>query len=153
MSIRRAALADADALTDLYLSSRRELVADAPLVHSESQVRQWVREVLIPNATVAVLEVGVEDPTCVGFIALSSTADSAWIDQLYIDPMAVRRGHGRALVRWAKALVGPPIRLYTFQFNDPARRFYTQEDFVVVEYRDGSQNEERCPDVLYEWRG
>jgi ribosomal protein S18 acetylase RimI-like enzyme len=43
-----------------------------------------------------------------------------------------------------------PIRLYTFQENVQARRFYERHGFVAIRFSDGSSNEERCPDVLYE---
>ncbi len=43
-----------------------------------------------------------------------------------------------------------PIRLYTFQANLGARRFYSRHGFVAIEFGDGRANEERCPDVLYE---
>ena len=88
-----------------------------------------------------------------GFFALDHARDCGWIEQLYLHPEAVGLGYGRQLLEWAKGELGPPIRLYTFQFNKRSRRFYEREGFEVVAYRDGSQNEERCPDVLYEWRG
>jgi hypothetical protein len=31
-----------------------------------------------------------------------------------------------------------------------ARRFYERYGFVPIEWSDGSRNEERCPDILYE---
>lgn len=43
-----------------------------------------------------------------------------------------------------------PIRLYTFQQNAGARRFYGRSGFASIQFTDGSANEERCPDVLYE---
>jgi hypothetical protein len=43
-----------------------------------------------------------------------------------------------------------PVRLYTFQPNEHARRFYERKGFAPIEFSDGSTNEERCPDVLYE---
>ncbi len=44
-----------------------------------------------------------------------------------------------------------PVRLYTFQENHRARSFYERHGFKVIELTDGSANEERCPDVLYEY--
>jgi hypothetical protein len=35
--------------------------------------------------------------------------------------------------------------------NDGARRFYAREGFVETTMTD-ADNEERCPDVLLEWR-
>jgi ribosomal protein S18 acetylase RimI-like enzyme len=55
------------------------------------------------------------------------------------------------LLEQAKALLGSPIRLYTFQANQGARRFYERHGFRAVAFGDGSNSEERCPDVLYEW--
>lgn len=45
------------------------------------------------------------------------------------------------------------VRLYTFQAHRSARRFYERHGFVAIELTDGSGNEERIPDVLYEHRG
>jgi ribosomal protein S18 acetylase RimI-like enzyme len=45
-----------------------------------------------------------------------------------------------------------PVRLYTFAANTGARRFYERYGFVAIAYGDGSHNEERTPDVLYELR-
>jgi hypothetical protein len=46
----------------------------------------------------------------------------------------------------------PPVRLYVFQANIRARQFYERHGFSAIDFGDGSLNEERCPDVLYEWR-
>lgn len=43
-----------------------------------------------------------------------------------------------------------PVRLYTFQANHGARRFYERFGFRAILFSDGQENEERCPDVLYE---
>ena len=49
--------------------------------------------------------------------------------------------------------LGPPIRLYTFQENHRSRNFYEGRGFKALAFGDGSGNEERRPDVLYEWTG
>jgi hypothetical protein len=41
---------DAEAVSTVYLRSRKELVACAPLAHSDDAVRAWIRERLIPPA-------------------------------------------------------------------------------------------------------
>ncbi|HEY0074631.1 MAG TPA: GNAT family N-acetyltransferase, partial [Abditibacteriaceae bacterium] len=76
-----------------------------------------------------------------------------WIEQLYLHPNFLRRGIGSQFVERAKAELGPPIRLYTFQENAPARHFYERHGFKAIAFGDGSENEENCPDVLYEWQG
>ena len=48
LDLRAATLGDADSVADVYLRSRKELVACAPLVHSDDAVREWIRRHLIP---------------------------------------------------------------------------------------------------------
>ena len=73
-----------------------------------------------------------------------------WIDQLYVLPMAQRRGVGSALLQVAQNTCDR-LQLWTFQRNGPARRFYEARGFVLVRETDGAENEEREPDVLYLW--
>jgi ribosomal protein S18 acetylase RimI-like enzyme len=54
------------------------------------------------------------------------------------------------LLRHALSSLQPPVRLYTFQQNTGAPRFYERFGFKAVQFTDRSENEERCPDVLYE---
>jgi ribosomal protein S18 acetylase RimI-like enzyme len=64
----------------------------------------------------------------------------------------VGQGIGKLLLEGALAHLQLPVRLYTFQANTGARRFYERHGFVAIEFSDGQGNEEKCPDVLYEWR-
>jgi hypothetical protein len=43
LGFRAATVGDADSAADVYLPSRKELVACAPLVHSDEEVRDWIR--------------------------------------------------------------------------------------------------------------
>jgi putative acetyltransferase len=84
----------------------------------------------------------------VGFIAFRP----GWIEQLYVLPSVQRQGAGAALLAVAKA-ASPSLLLWTFQRNLPARRFYEAHGFRPIRETDGSDNEEREPDVLYRWQG
>jgi ribosomal protein S18 acetylase RimI-like enzyme len=55
------------------------------------------------------------------------------------------------LLSIAKEREPEQLDLYTFQPNAGARRFYERHGFAAVEFGDGSDNEERVPDVLYRW--
>ena len=147
--LRPANAGDADAIADVFLRSRKELVACALLAHSDEAVRLWVRERLIPagRTTVALAEGRV-----IGFLTVSSDTEASWIDHLYLLPAWVGRGIGTRLLDLARQQLPPPVRLYTFQGNQRARRFYESRGFTAIAFSDGSQNEERCPDILYEWR-
>lgn len=149
-SFRSATQSDAEAIAQVYLSSRKKFLPFAPIAHSDESVYQWIRDVLIPSNQVTVVE---QDNKIIGMMALSSEAGISWIEQLYLHPDAVGHGIGTLLVKQAKTELSPPIRLYTFQANAAARRFYERHGFSAVEYGDGSGNEENCPDVLYEWCG
>jgi len=146
---RAATDADAESVSAVYLRSRKELVACAPLAHPDAAVRDWIRERLIPagGTTVAVV-----DGAVVGLLAVSRDVDCGWIDQLYLLPGWVGRGIGTRLLEIARRDLAPPIRLYTFECNQPARAFYERRGFEAIAFGDGSGNEEGCPDILYEWR-
>jgi len=145
---RKAESADAPAVADLYLASRRAFQPFAPCVHSDDEVRRWIGEVLIPANGVTV---AVNSDQPIGLMALSRRAACGWIEQLYLHPTAVGRGIGSQLVQRAKQELGTPIRLYTFQANLAARRFYERQGFRPIAFSDGRDNEEHCPDILFEW--
>jgi GNAT superfamily N-acetyltransferase len=149
LTCRAATVDDAPAVASVYLRSRKELVPCAPLAHSVEQVREWIRGQLIPAGRTTVALVGGQ---VVGLLAVSSGADYSWIDQLYLLPAWIGHGIGTKLLNLARAELPPPIRLYTFQVNERARRFYESRGFRAIAFGDGSGNEEKCPDVLYEWR-
>ena len=91
------------------------------------------------------------DAKIVGMMALSEEDACGWIDQLYLHPAAVGQGIGSQLMVRAKNELGDLIRLYAFQANSGCRRFYERHGFQPVAFGDGSDNEEKCPDVLYQF--
>lgn len=149
LELRAVTAGDADAVADVFLRSRKELVACAPLAHADEAVRRWVREQLVPAGRTTV---ALADGQVIGFLAVSADGEAGWIDHLYLDPRWVGRGVGTRLLDLARERLAPPVRLYTFQGNERARRFYESRGFTAIAFGDGSLNEEKCPDVLYEWR-
>lgn len=147
IALRAATPADAAEIAQLYLCSRRHFLPYAPLAHSDAQVQHWIREQVLPSAQVTVAQDGGE---LLGFIASSDDDACRWIDHLYLRPASVGLGIGAALLRPLLADQSRALRLYTFQQNLGARRFYERFGFVAIALTDGNGNEERCPDVLYE---
>ena len=148
---RPAADADAEQVASVFLASRKAFVAFAPLAHADDDVRGWIANVLIPGGGVSVAVAGSSNEGVVGMMAVSRQDRVTWIDQLYLHPSVVGRGIGTRFIELAMASLGSPIRLYTFQENAGARRFYERHGFRAIAFSDGSDNEEHCPDVLYEW--
>jgi GNAT superfamily N-acetyltransferase len=146
-ALRVATNADAASIADILLASRAAFLPYAPSPHSDDEVRAWVRDTLLPLEDVTVASVADH---VVGFMAVHRAAGISWITQLYLRPSHVAQGIGLRLLDRALATVPRPIRLYTFQQNSGARRFYERNGFSPIQFTDGGANEERCPDVLYE---
>jgi ribosomal protein S18 acetylase RimI-like enzyme len=148
LQLRSATLSDAHIITEVYIASRKAFIPFAPLAHSDESIYQWISTILIPanQVTVAVINDAI-----IGMMATSQKEGIGWIDQLYISPCSVGHGAGSQLLTFAKSKLGSPIRLHTFQENFDARRFYERHGFKILEFSDGAANEEKCPDILYEW--
>ena len=146
--LRSASIEDADAIAQVYLRSRKELVAFAPLIHSDENVYHWIRHTLLLEEQVIVAE---ERSRIIGMMSLTKPNETGCITQLYIHPEVVGKGIGALLLDKAKAILGPPIHLHTFQQNQGAIRFYEKHGFTIIGFDDGSGNEEKCAAFLYEW--
>lgn len=143
--VRAATAADAEDVAALLIRTRAELMPFAPSAHSESDLRQWVAQTLIPTGGVTVAEL---QGRIAGVLALQVRAGVGWIDQLMVDPLQVRRGIGRTLLKHALKTLPRPVQLWTFQPNHAARRFYESQGFQAVAFTEGD-NEEGVPDVMY----
>jgi ribosomal protein S18 acetylase RimI-like enzyme len=75
------------------------------------------------------------------------------VEHLYVDPGRLREGIGSMLLDEAKRRLPAGFRLWVFQQNEPARRFYEKHGLSVVRLTDGAANEEKTPDALYAWPG
>lgn len=142
--VRLARSEDAEAIADVHIESRRVAMPWLPLLHSrEDAVAYFASHVLI-HEEVWVARV---NELVVGFIAL----DGNQVDHLYIAPAYQGRGIGDRLLGKGKELRPDGLKLWTFQRNARARRFYEARGFVASEFTDGSDNEEHEPDVRYIW--
>ena len=146
--LRHATAADAPRVADLLIDTRASFMQYAPSAHPEDDVRAWVASRLVPTGGVVVAEA---DGQVVGAMATAMGGQHSWITQMAVEPALVGNGIGSHLLTYAMQTLPMPIRLYTFQQNVGARRFYERNGFVALEFTDGQGNEERCPDVLYEF--
>ena len=100
---------------------------------------------LLRPATVAEI-----DGRIAGFVATHFQDGRTWISHLYLAPGFTGRQIGAALLAHALEFAERPVRLWAFQRNEGARRFYERHGFLAIDFTDGRSNEEGCPDVLYE---
>jgi GNAT superfamily N-acetyltransferase len=131
------------------IDARSAFMPYAPSAHPDEEVREWVANHLVPSGGVTVAEL---QRKVVAAMATERTGACSWITQMAVDPALVGQGIGSLLLAHAMRTLEPPIRLYTFQANLGARRFYERHGFLAIEFTDGQANEEYCPDVLYELR-
>lgn len=144
VNVRRAALADADAVAAVFTRSFRTLDF-LPRLHTAEEDRGFIRDVVLAEREVWVADDGGR---VAGFAALARDV----LTHLYVDPDAQGRGVGSALLERVKGERPAGFELWVFQRNDRARRFYERHGCRLVRLTDGSGNEERTPDALYEWR-
>jgi putative acetyltransferase len=143
--IRDANRDDAHAIATAHIDARREAMPWLPVIHTFEETVRYFRDFVLANEVVLVAE--VEDRV-IGFIAI----EGDFVDRLYIAPGHQGVGIGNALLERAKQLRSSGLKLWTFQRNAAARKFYENRGFVTREFTDGSRNEEREPDVMYEWK-
>ncbi|HEY4621378.1 MAG TPA: GNAT family N-acetyltransferase [Gaiellaceae bacterium] len=146
--IRRATLEDADELAAILRAAMRGAMPWLPDLHTPEEDCRFLRTIVLPNEEVWVAEV---DERPVGFVALGSREGAVYLQHIYVTPERQSRGLGSELINRAKERRPTGFRLWVFQKNDGARRFYERHGLRLVELTDGSGNEEREPDALYEW--
>ena len=142
--LRLLRLDETDAAAHLHLTAGPLIPGYDLSLHSEAEHEAFYREQVFVEGPIW----GAFDGTVLlGFIALKP----GWIEHMYVDPALHRRGIGKALIGRAQD-EQDDLRLWTFQSNAGARRFYERAGFVIVERDDdGSSNEEGQPAICYRW--
>jgi GNAT superfamily N-acetyltransferase len=144
-AIRRGGADDARAAADLYLRARAAALRAGSIpagVHDDDDVRGHFAAHVVEECELWLAE---EDGILAGILVL----DADMVDHLYVEPGRTGRRIGSALLAVAKRERPEGLRLWTFQSNAGAQRFYERHGFVAVRRTDGHGNEERAPDVLY----
>jgi GNAT superfamily N-acetyltransferase len=147
-AIRRGGAHDAHAAADLYLRAREAALRAGSMpagVHDDDDVRGYFASHIVGTCELWVAE---HEGALAGILVL----DGDFVDQLYVEPGLTGRGIGSALLAVAKRERPQGLRLWAFQSNTGARRFYERHGFLEVRRTDGADNEERAPDVLYAYR-
>jgi GNAT superfamily N-acetyltransferase len=143
MEVRPAGAEDAEAVAEVFTASFESLTF-LPMLHSHEEHRAFIRGVLDRDE----VWVAEENGRVVGMAALTDEM----LDHFYVHPEAHGRGAGSALLEQAKARRPDGFTFWVFQQNAHARSFYERRGCRLVRLTDGSGNEEKAPDALYEWR-
>ena len=138
--------AEADAAMAVQRAALRATLPGLHNPHTPDEDRGWIRGVFAQCS----VWLAVDGDWVVGVLS----REDEWVKQLYVAPGRAGLGIGQrlldAFLDEARTASIPVVRLWTFQRNAGARRFYERNGFVAVGFGDGDGNEENEPDVLYE---
>ncbi len=145
VQIRAARREDASPIARVFLASFGTLTF-LPKLHTDEEAFGFIANTVMAEQEVMVAEMSSE---IAGFLAMGN---GVFVEHLYVHPDYQRRGIGGRLLQGAQARMPDGFRLWVFQENVDARRFYERRGLRVIELTDGAGNEEHTPDALYEWR-
>ena len=153
VSIRVAKCYESDACVDVFRAAWRGMTFVPQDLHTAAEDRRWMRDVFAGQLVlVAEAETPAEgDGGMNGIIGLLSMSDGT-VHNLYVRPGFQGQGIGHQLLETAKTCSGGELRLWVFEPNAGAIRFYERHGFVTVRKTDGRENEENVPDRLMAWR-
>ncbi len=134
----------ATAAVKMWRESKQKALG-IPELHSFDDHLLFLQETLVKTNSVY-LAIERDRKLLVGLLA----TDGEFINQLYVHVDFQRKGVGSKLLHIAKEKSDGHVRLYTFERNHGARRFYEKHGFELLSR--GKNNEEGLPDLLYEWR-
>jgi ribosomal protein S18 acetylase RimI-like enzyme len=143
MQLRRAILGDMAAVARIRRLAFFHAMPHMPVLHTPEDDLTFFSTVVFPGAEIWLSE---RSGVPAGFLAFRP----GWVDHLYVHPDHQGCGIGNTLLALAQ-FSEPSLRLWTFQCNLRARRFYEQRGFRIERETDGADNEERQPDILYSW--
>ena len=141
--IRPAKLEEAEEIAALSRTSRAHFLPYLPQLHTPEEDKAFFRNSVFSECEIWVAEDGGQ---IVGFCAFKGD----WLAHLYLRPSHVGRSIGTQLLGKAKDR-HHTLKLWVFQQNLPAIRFYVRHGFRKITETDGASNEERAPDAMYQW--
>lgn len=140
---RSATTEDVSDIAYILRSCLDFILPDLPALHTPEEDINFVGNTVMKECDVVVAVVADKS---IGFIAFKQD----WISHLYILPDYHNKGIGTELLSYATKAY-PYLQLWTFQRNTQARGFYEKHAFIATTFTNGEGNEEKEPDVMYEW--
>jgi len=153
-TIRVAERNESDLCADIFREAWRGMWFVPQDLNTVDEDRRWMRDVFTDQLVLVAEEERSADPDdaanrtmVVGFLSMGGGT----IHNLYIKPGYQGQGFGQALIETAKASSGGQLRLWVFEPNEGAIRFYERHGFTTLRKTDGQDNEEKVPDRLMIW--
>ena len=144
MSVKFIEASDEDAIEiSQILEDWAASNCEIPLVHNVEERADYGRW-LLEHTSVTMIH---NSSGVVGFLALEKHI----IQALYIKKDFQGFGFGQAAIKFAQKQF-KELRLWVFQSNIGAQKFYQRLGFQIVEKSDGEDNDYRLPDVFYCWK-
>jgi len=142
INFRKALKSDAEQIAVITRKAREAAMSYLPKLYTPEEYIKFFRDDVLENCEVWI----AESEKILGFCAFKK----GWVDHLYISPEYQGQGIGKRLLM--KAMEdNERLQLWTFQKNVAARSFYERQGFTLLKVTDGKDNEEKEPDVLYQW--
>ena len=152
--IRTAERDESDLCAEIYREAWRGMWFVPQDLHTPAEDRRWMRNVFTDQVVWVAEEHQSADPghegqraPLVGFLSMGNGT----VHNLYIRPSHQGQGIGHALIETAKASSGDQLKLWVFEPNEGAIRFYERHGFTTLRKTDGQDNEEKVPDRLMIW--
>lgn len=147
VTIRPAAPTESDLCAWIHIHALRDMAFLPRELHTDAETLAWMRDTVFVSQQVLVAE--GKEGNVAGYLALEGDL----VTGLYIRAGDRRLGIGSALLEAAKSLSPDGLRLWVFQPNTDAIRFYTRHGFRTLLETDGRDNDEKVPDLLMGWAG
>ena len=144
MKIRLATLNDHSVCAEIHMSVRAHMVFLPSDLHTAEETHAWMRDAVFRSDRVWVAEYA---DRIVGY----ASADNEFLNNLYVLSEHQGRGIGAALLAEVKEHSRDGVKLWTFEPNRAAIRFYERHGFATIRRTDGHTNEENVADRLMTW--
>ncbi len=139
----QATIEDMPEVARLFRTSRESELPYLPKLHTPEEDLEFFSNVMFPNSRIDLLK---DKDKLLGFVCF----DADWIHHLYLLPEAIGKGYGAQLLKSARTNK-TSMQLWAFKRNERAIKFYEKHGFRIIKETDGSENEEKEPDVLMQW--
>jgi GNAT superfamily N-acetyltransferase len=141
--LTKATIEDMPEVARLFRISRESELPYLPKLHTPEENLEYFSTVMFPNKRIDLLK---DKDKLLGFVCY----DFDWIHHLYLLPEAIGKGYGAKLLKSARTY-RTRMKLWVFKKNERAIKFYEKHGFHRIKETDGSENEEKEPDILMHW--